>query len=144
MPKSLFPRFTVAVLLLGGTLASRSEIAIAQQTADAKKAPAVVAVFEADNGKDIDLTAGQTLRIKLKTIAGTGYAWSLSGDPAPLKLTKTSTQRSKNQQPGAAQMSVFDLTASSAGLANVTFVYRRSWEYNVAPVKTFTIRVNVR
>ena len=41
-------------------------------------------------------------------------------------------------------MSVFQLSANSAGLATLTFVYRRSWEYNVPPAKTFAIRVNVR
>lgn len=144
MPKSLLTRPNIAVLLMVVALASLRGTASAQQAADSKKNEPIVAVMEADNGKDIDITAGQRLRIKLKTIAGTGYAWTLSGDPAPLKLTKTSTQRSKNQQPGGAQVSVFDLTASSAGLANVTFVYRRSWEYNVPPAKTFGIRVSVR
>jgi predicted secreted protein len=110
----------------------------------AAPAPAsIVTITDADNGRDIELTTGQTLEVKLKSIAGTGYAWTLSGDPAPLKLTKTSTQRSK-KTPGAAQTSVFQLSANSAGLANVTFVYRRSWEYNIPPAKTFSVRVNVR
>lgn len=116
----------------------------AQQAADTKKSGSVVGVFEADNGKDIDLTTGQTLRIKLKTIDGTGYVWAVSGDPAPLKLIKTSTQNNNSRRAGGSQMSVFELGASSAGLANVTLVYRRSWEYNVPPAKTFSIRVNVR
>ena len=29
-------------------------------------------------------------------------------------------------------------------MATLTLVYRRSWEYNVPPIKTFTVRVNVR
>jgi hypothetical protein len=45
---------------------------------------------------------------------------------------------------GGMQLSVFDLTANGPGVSNVTFVFRRSWEYNVAPAKTFTVRVNVR
>lgn len=127
-------------------LASICGTVTAQQAADAKKSESVVGVMEADNGKDIELNTGQTLRIKLKTIAGTGYAWALSGDPAPLKLTKTYTQKSNStaRRAGGPQMSVFDLSASSAGLANVTIVYRRSWEYNIPPAKTFTVRVNVR
>lgn len=111
---------------------------------ETKAADSVLTVTDADNGKNIDLASGQTLRVKLKTISGTGYAWTLSGDPAPLKLIKTHTENGKSQRPGAGHISVFDLTASSAGLANVTFVYRRSWEYNVSPARTFTIRVNVR
>lgn len=137
-------RWRRAVVLM--MLAAICGTLTAQQSADKKKSEAVVGVIEADNGKDIDLNAGQTLRIKLKTIAGTGYAWTLSGDPAPLKLTKTYTQKNNSSasRAGGPQMSVFDLSASSAGLANVTLVYRRSWEYNVPPARTFTIRVNVR
>jgi predicted secreted protein len=45
---------------------------------------------------------------------------------------------------GAPQMSVFQFSAASAGLANLTLVYRRSWEYNTTPAKTFSVRVNVR
>ena len=110
---------------------------------DTKHAKSVLTVTEAQNGTDVDLASGQMLQVKLKSVAGTGYAWTLSGDPAPLKLTKTSTQRSKNT-PGASQFSVFQLSANSSGLATVTFVYRRSWEYNVPPVRTFSVRVNVR
>ena len=111
---------------------------------ETKAADSVLTVTDADNGKNIDLASGQTLRVKLKTISGTGYAWTLSGDPAPLKLTKSYTQQNNSRRAGGGQMSVFDLTASSAGLANVTFVYRRSWEYNVPPAKTFKVHVNVR
>jgi len=143
MRRSLPPRLTIAVLLSLAGLASLSDTAVAQQASDPAKTLPVVRVTEAENGKDIDIADGQTLQVKLKSIAGTGYAWTLSGDPAPLKLTKTSTQRGKNQ-PGAAQMSVFQLQANSAGMATVTFVYRRSWEYNVPPAKSFSIRVNVR
>ena len=136
-------RWLGAVVLMM-TLVSTCGIATAQQASDTKKSDSVVGVLEADNGKDIELTTSQTLRVKLKTIAGTGYAWTLSGDPAPLKLTKSYTQQNNSRRAGGGQMSVFDLTANSAGIAKVTFVYRRSWEYNVPPAKTFKVRVNVR
>lgn len=127
------------------TLASIAGTATAQQASTKNTKPAVT-LIEADNGKDVDLSTGETLRIKLNTIAGTGYAWTLDGEPAPLKLTKSYTQKNNTtaRRAGGSQMSVFDLKANSPGLANVTFVYRRSWEYNVPPAKTFSIRVNVR
>jgi len=133
----------VALLLTLVCLATVEQAPATRLYASDAKYDSLVNVTEAENGKDIDITHGQTLQVKLKSIAGTGYAWTLSGDPAPLKLTKTFTQRSKST-PGAVQMSVFQLAANSAGLANVTFVYRRSWEYDVPPAKTFSIRVNVR
>ena len=104
----------------------------------------ILNVTEADNGKDVDMSSGQTLQVKLPSIAGAGYAWTVNGDPTPLKLTKQSTQRKKSAKPGAAQVSVFQFSASSPGIATLTMVYRRSWEYNVPPAKKFEVKVNVR
>src|SRR5579863_7295139 len=90
-------RSAVALMM---TLAAICGTVVAQQAADKKKSESVVGVFEADNGKDIDITTGQTLRIKLKTISGNGYSWILSGDPAPLKLTKSYTQQNNSRRAG--------------------------------------------
>lgn len=92
------------------------------------------------------MNAGQTLRVKLPGNPSTGYDWTLSGDPAPLKLVKSFHQANKKTpgMAGAPRIAVFDLSAGSAAKVNLTFVYRRSWEYNVAPAKTFSITVNVR
>src|SRR5271157_5367002 len=137
MRKLLLARLIIAGLLVAA-LASQSGTVTAQQAADSNKSESIVGVTESDNGKDIDLTTAQTLQVKLKSIAGTGYAWTLSGDPAPLKLVKQSSQHGKSTsgRAGAPSFSVFQLQAGSSGLANVTFVYRRSWEYNVPPAKT--------
>ena len=106
----------------------------------------VVTVTDAENGKTIELSSGETLRVKLPGNPSTGYDWTLDGDPAPLKLIKSFHQANKKTtgMAGAPQTTVFQLSAPSAGAANVTFIYRRSWEYNVAPAKTFNVRVNVR
>ena len=109
-----------------------------------QSAPHTVTITDTDNGKDVDITTGQALIVKLKGNPSTGYAWSVSGDPAPLHLKKSSHERNKSGMAGAPQMSVFQFSAASAGLANLTLVYRRSWEYNTTPAKTFSIRVNVR
>jgi len=108
-------------------------------------ADSVVTVTDSDTGKEIDLAAGQTLRVKLPATPSTGYSWLLSGDPAPLKLTRSFYERNKNTSgmPGSPQDAVFELRARRAGVATLTFVYRRAWEYNVAPARTFTIRVKV-
>lgn len=139
-------RTVVAVLALVCVTIVGCAAAATLRTADANSAASVVNVTEAENGKEVDLGGGQVLQVKLKSIPGTGYAWTLDGDPAPLKLVKSFTQRKKSASgmAGAPQMSVFQLKANSAGLATVTFVYRRSWEYNVPPAKTFSVRVNVR
>ena len=109
-----------------------------------QSAPHTVTITDTDNGKDVDLTTGQTLIVKLKGNPSTGYAWSVSGDPAPLQLRKSSHERNKSGMAGAPQMSVLQFSAASAGLANLELIYHRPWEYSAKPAKTFRIRVNVR
>lgn len=105
-----------------------------------------VTLTEQDNGKEIDLTTGTMLIVKLPGNPSTGYSWTVAGDPAPLRLRRTSFQKSsqKTAAMGRSGVAVFQLTAASAGLSNLTLVYRRSWEYNMAPAKTFSVRVDVR
>jgi inhibitor of cysteine peptidase len=114
--------------------------------AKAKSSVPTVTITEQDNGKDIDLTTGAVLIVKLPSNPSTGYRWSVAGDPAPLKLERTSFSKGapKSGALGASGISIFRLSASSAGLSNLTLLYRRSWEYNIAPAKSFSVRVDVR
>ena len=111
-----------------------------------KSASSVVTITDEDNGKDIDLPAGDTLVLRLKSNPSTGYSWAIKGDPLPLRLVKSSTK--KNAQTGhavgAPVTQEFRLTAVSAGMASLTLEYGRPWEYNVAPAKTFKVKVNAR
>jgi inhibitor of cysteine peptidase len=135
--------FAVCLLL---TLALAS--GVGQQTSAVSHPKTVdsVVLTDRDNGTDVDLAANQLLIVKLNSNPSTGYAWSIVGDPSPLKLQKTSFRKntSRSGAVGNSGISTFQLSAGAAGMATVTFVYRRSWEYNMPPMKTFTVRVNVR
>jgi len=105
-----------------------------------------VSISDEDNGEDVDLTSGGRLIVKLKSTPSTGYSWTVAGDPSPLKLEKTYYRKNAASSPaiGAPGMQVFQFTAGSAGMARLDLIYRRSWEYNVPPVKKFSVRVKVR
>jgi inhibitor of cysteine peptidase len=122
--------------------------ATALQTPDAShpKAVPTVVLSERDSGTDIDLTSNALLIVKLNSNPSTGYSWTVTGDPSPLKLQKTSFRKNTNKSGimGASGTATFQLSANSSGIATLTLVYRRSWEYNMPPMKTFTVRVNVR
>jgi len=125
-------------------------VAAAWQTPSAKppaKADShAVSITDEDNGKDVDLTSGGALIVKLKSNPATGYSWAVAGDPSPLKLEKTSYRKNtaSSKVVGAPGVQVFRFDAGSAGIATLQLIYHRSWEYNVAPAKTFGVRVNVR
>ena len=103
-------------------------------------------VSENDNGRDVDLAIDETLTVKLQSNPSTGYSWAVSGDPSPLKLEKTTYRKNRKsgQAVGAPGMQIFQLRAGSAGMTTLTFLCRRSWEYNTPPAKTFSVRVSVR
>lgn len=141
-------------MVLRSSLVLLSTIAVCiaslgQQSASAPKAqissPDVV-LTEQDNGKDIDLTIGGALIVKLPSNPSTGYNWAVVGEPSPLKLQKATFRKGKTKDNavGASGTAIFQLSASSSGMATLTLVYRRSWEYNVPPIKTFAVRVDVR
>lgn len=111
-----------------------------------RNSPPAVTVTDQNNGKDIDLISGETLVVKLASNRSTGYTWTVSGDPAPLTLDKTSYHKSTKSAAavGSPGVQIFHFSATAAGIATLNLVYRRSWEYNMPPAKTFTLRVNVR
>jgi inhibitor of cysteine peptidase len=105
-----------------------------------------VSISDEDNGKDVDLSSGGTLVVKLKSNPSTGYSWAVAGDPLPLKLEKASYRKNaaSAKVAGAPGVQVFQFTANTAGLASLQIIYRRAWEYNAPPAKTFRVRVDVR
>ncbi len=132
----------LALLLFSWMLAARQP----QSSGASKGGPSVVIVTEADNGKDIDLPAGDTLVLRLKSNPSTGYRWAILGDPLPLRLVKSSTKKNgqTSHAAGASVTQEFRLTAISGGMASLSLEYRRPSEYNVAPAKTFSVKVNAR
>jgi inhibitor of cysteine peptidase len=112
----------------------------------AKVGSHAVSISDEDNGNDVDLTSGGTLIVKLKSNPSTGYSWAVAGDPSPLKLEKTFYRKNtpSSKVVGAPGVQVFQFSASSAAMATLQLIYRRAWEYNVAPAKTFKVRVDVR
>lgn len=137
--------FSVAVLFAASIPAAAEILQAASSGTSAKTAASAVTVGDQDNGKDIDLASNQTLVVKLASNPSTGYKWTVEGDPAPLKLEKQTYRKStKSSAMGAPGLQVFQFSGGSSGIANLKLNYHRSFEYNVPPAKTFSLRVNVR
>ncbi|MGA3053434.1 MAG: protease inhibitor I42 family protein [Candidatus Korobacteraceae bacterium] len=138
----------IAIVVLHSLLFSLMLVAQPQQSpgAQQKSTPSPIVITDADNGKDVDLPAGDTLVLRLESNPSTGYSWAIKGDPSPLRLVKSSTKKNgqNSHVVGAPVTQEFRLTAVSAGMVSLTLEYRRPWESNVAPAKTFQVRVNAR
>jgi inhibitor of cysteine peptidase len=108
--------------------------------------PQTVSLEAPDDGKQITLTKGTLLVVRLETNPSTGCAWGVIGDPAPLVLVSAeygSAQGDQQKKVGAPDMQVLRFKANHAGRTELTLGYRRPWKKGVAPAKTFHITVTV-
>ena len=107
--------------------------------------PADITLTNSDDGKAIDLKAGQMLAVRLDSNPSTGYSWQISQvDDAVLKPQgEPLFIQPADAPPGAGGAQVFLFTAAAGGQTTLVLVYKRSFEPDVAPVQTFTVHVKV-
>jgi inhibitor of cysteine peptidase len=106
--------------------------------------------FSADissSGKDITMTAGDTLTITLESNATTGFSWNENtniGDVTVIQQTDHKYQPPAVAIPGAGGNEIWKLKALKSGSSTISMEYRRPFEPNAAPTNTFTLTVIVR
>lgn len=111
---------------------------------DKEKAP-VPTFLEEDNGKTFPLEMGARARVKLKSNPTTGYKWELlpSKDNI-LKLVKEEFEKPAKVVPGAGGRQVFEFQAMKEGKVDLELVYRRIFEKEGKPARTFKITFEVK
>jgi inhibitor of cysteine peptidase len=100
-------------------------------------------VSKSENGKQIEITKGELIRIQLPATPGAGYAWELTEiDEQILKQEGESQfQTADPNIVGGSEYQTFLLKAENTGRTNLELVYRRPWEKDVDPLETFTLTV---
>lgn len=103
-------------------------------------------IIEKDNGKLVDLTAGNTLIIELPGNPTTGYMWeTVSVNTSVLKQVESATKfKSDTNLIGAPGKVTLRFKAAGPGKTTLKLVYRRSWEKKVEPLKTYQVDVVVK
>jgi predicted secreted protein len=96
-----------------------------------------------DNGKTIRIKTGESILIELPVQLGTGYAWQPpKQEQQALFVVKQEKAPSKAPpSPGSGETQAFRLLSTQPGETEVVFQYRRSWDENSTPLKTFRIKV---
>ena len=99
-------------------------------------------IIEKDSGKTIEMRVGSSILVDLPGNPTTGYMWEVSSmDRAVLQKIgdhKFSTNSNVIGAPGKVSMR---FRVIGAGKTELVLAYRRSWEKNVAPAKTFSVDV---
>jgi len=105
-----------------------------------------VFITKADDGKTIQAIVGQTIEVSLPSNPTTGYEWLIRGNPALLTFITSEfvadAQGQKRIGAGGTQKLRFE--ASAAGNVAIVLDYKRPWEKDKAPAKTFTVAVEVK
>jgi predicted secreted protein len=109
--------------------------------------PEVVNVNDSDNGSQVTLRQGQILAVTLESNPSTGYSWDrIEKENSILeKFGDTLYFPSEDDDGivGAGGWEILYFKSINIGQETLELVYRRSWETDVEPAKTFSIDVVV-
>ncbi len=96
------------------------------------------------SGKEVSLGAGGTLTVTLDSNATTGYSWNENAnisDKSVIQQISHKYQAAATPMPGAPGKEIWTFKALQAGKSVVSMEYRRPFEPNAEPAKTFTLTV---
>ncbi|HEX8535330.1 MAG TPA: protease inhibitor I42 family protein [Allosphingosinicella sp.] len=104
---------------------------------------------EGANGRQIVLSRGETLRLRLESNGTTGYSWEVAELPRILKRTgggylAPSAPRGGPPIAGAGGTQEFTFAARSAGRGTLRLVYRQPWDRKARADRSFRLSVRVR
>lgn len=108
-----------------------------------------LALGEADNGKRVEARVGQKITVRLAANASTGFSWSVKS-PAGEGAVKSCGAVSyaagdpRSARPGAGGTAEAVFEAVKAGEVKIEMEYRRAWEKDKAPGKTWSVTVVVK
>ncbi len=107
-----------------------------------------VKASEADQDSTVELASGETLTLTLESNPTTGYSWTVKDiDTAILKQSgepKYEQAPGSQGRMGAGGVETFQFEAVASGTTTLTLIYARSWETNIPPVRTYTLKVVVK
>jgi inhibitor of cysteine peptidase len=135
-----------AVIIIGLVLAFLMlAISAASQAFAPQITPAMVVLNDSDAGRQVVLNPNQSLEVSLSGNPTSGYQWLL--DPASAAILKPAGEpvyRPDSALVGAGGTYTWRFTAIAVGQAPLQFVYRRIWEQDTPPLRTFAVTVVVK
>ena len=104
----------------------------------------MLALTEADADKTIEVAAGDTVEIQLSENATTGYHWALETiDKSVCEVIADERHGPDKVILGASGTHVWRLKATHAGNCRIEIAYRRAWQRDTPPARTFKLGLRV-
>jgi inhibitor of cysteine peptidase len=106
----------------------------------------MIAVDDSSNGREVVLHTGQALTISLNENASTGFRWMVHVKPEILRESEEAGEGTEAPKgpPGRGGVRHFYFEALRPGSGEIELEYRRSWEREARPARTFKLRVRVQ
>jgi inhibitor of cysteine peptidase len=136
---------TVSAAYLGLAALSAGGAAFGGKEKDAKGKAVTVTVKGKEKAGKVRLARGETLEVRLPSNRTTGFSWQLARyDKEKLKSQgKPEYERPKKPLPGAGGVEVFRFTAEAAGKSELELVYKRPFEKDKPPARTYKLAVEI-
>ena len=105
--------------------------------------PGVVSLGESDDGSRQYVLQGETISVRLPANVTTGYSWAVAQSaPGVLQAgVEPKIEKPARSKPGKGGFQTFEFPVVGAGQGWLQLVYRRPWEKDVAPAKSWSIFV---
>jgi predicted secreted protein len=103
----------------------------------------IVEVSERENGRQIELKQGQTLRVTLPEIRTAGFRWSLRTSSQQILTQLADDADAASGAIGGGARHHWDFRAEQAGETDLVFEYDRPWARAAEAARTFSVTVRV-
>lgn len=131
------PSITASILCALGVIASSS------CASEPMPKPDEITVTESQQAQSIAAHVGAVIKVRLEAAPGTGYGWQPVAWNQKVLRYEDTVAEGKPAQLGGKSVLEYRFRAIEPGASPVRLEYRRPWEQDKAPARTFAIQVEV-
>jgi len=134
-----------AAAYLGLAALTAESAAFGDKEKDKKGKTVPVTVKDRDKEGKVNLARGDTLEVRLPSNRTTGFSWQV----AKIEKDRLKSQGKpvyevpKKPLPGAGGVEVFRFTAEAVGKTELELIYKRPFEKDKPPAKTYKLTVEI-
>jgi predicted secreted protein len=99
---------------------------------------------EADDGAVVEAQCGDLIEVRLHEMPSGGYRWVLDGPPGDVLEPLEQAFEFAQGRVGAANTACFRFRTKATGNGAIRLCYRRPWEEDEPPLKTYGATIAVR
>jgi inhibitor of cysteine peptidase len=104
----------------------------------------MLSLTESDNGRNVGIRIGESIRIALPENATTGYRWAIDRCDEEFVQPDAEEVRYPENAIGSGGEIAFRFRGMKAGFGEVMLKYWRHWEGDASVIARFRVRIEVR